>query len=185
MVLICFSDLWGELGPKINNCEATPPPLKKNKWGGIYYCGPNINPISSYLIMYHHGRAKDAFLNNSAQCSKPLPNMAVFTADPNLPRFGWCPNHLSWIFLQAAAAGAKCIVSSSGGNVTSRGLEQNACYCSTDAQKPSENHLNNHLKNHLILAILNLTTKMDRTKETSSWWQAVAEQPQGSFSKTS
>ena len=30
MVLICLFDLWGELGPKINNCEATPP-KKKNR----------------------------------------------------------------------------------------------------------------------------------------------------------
>ena len=25
MVLISLFDLWGELGPKIDNCEATPP----------------------------------------------------------------------------------------------------------------------------------------------------------------
>ena len=35
MVLICLFDLWGELGPKINNCEATPPKKKKNRGGDL------------------------------------------------------------------------------------------------------------------------------------------------------
>ena len=34
MVLICLFDLWGELGPGIYNCEATPP-FKKNR-GAVF-----------------------------------------------------------------------------------------------------------------------------------------------------
>ena len=58
MVLICLFDLWGELGPGIHNCEATPPKKFKDYkvfiklGGGFHYCGPNIT-FNSLLISFN------------------------------------------------------------------------------------------------------------------------------------
>ena len=49
MVLICLFDLWGELGPKINNCEATPP-LKKKKIRGGGVAFTIVDPTLQYLV---------------------------------------------------------------------------------------------------------------------------------------
>ena len=44
MVLICLFDLWGELGPGVFICEATPlpPPPKKNIGGAFTTVDPTL-----------------------------------------------------------------------------------------------------------------------------------------------
>ena len=59
MALICLFDLWGELGPKINNCEATHPRKNKIKIRGGGVAFTIVDPtLRLYIHVYTDMYAK-------------------------------------------------------------------------------------------------------------------------------